>query len=414
MINEMREDGYQVTELCAAFELSKSSYYAARKRPPSKRAKENEVIVSKIKEIHEDRHLKVYGSPRMTTELQVEHGLSCSENRVARLMAKNGLQARYKAAFRPKTTTEDPTQKASPNILANTEPPSVPGQVCVSDITYVATREGWLYLAVVIDLYSRAVVGWSVAETMRTFLVTSALAETMHTFLVTSALAKAMSNLPQGTRPLFHSDRGCQYTSKAFRKVIALYGLPQSMSAKGYCYGVPRRMNGSSFNCARDGSLASRYRSAGTGIKPPGAAVFRKGMVVSDHGKGVLKTSGRNQGDERKRTTDHASKFPLDVVRIGGRSNSKISPRETCLLLGRQPVYRWHDLDSGSCMERGNLFSDAKGNPQAVDPARENTNAENRDGAARSSVEASVMEVERRCCIIQLETWDNLETRRIS
>ena len=397
----MWEDGYQVTELCAAFELSKSSYYAARKRPPSKRAKENEVIVSKIKEIHEDRHLKVYGSPRMTTELQVEHGLSCSENRVARLMAKNGLQARYKASFRPKTTTEDPTQKASPNILANTEPPSAPGQVCVSDITYIATREGWLYLAVVIDLYSRAVVGWSVAETMRTFLVTS-------------ALAKAMSNLPQGTRPPFHSDRGCQYTSKAFRKVIALYGLPQSMSAKGYCYGVPRRMNGSSFNCARDGSLASRYRSAGTGIKPPGAAVFRKGMVVSDHGKGVLKTSGRNQGDERKRTTDHASKFPLDVVRIGGRSNSKISPRETCLLLGRQPVYRWHDLDSGSCMERGNLFSDAKGNPQAVDPARENTNAENRDGAARSSVEASVMEVERRCCIIQLETWDNLETRRIS
>ena len=223
MINEMREEGYQVTELCAAFELSKSSYYAARKRPPSKRAKENEVIVSKIKEIHEDRHLKVYGSPRMTTVLQEEHGLSCSENRVARLMAKNGLQARYKAAFRPKTTTQDPTQKASPNILANTEPPSAPGQVCVSDITYVATREGWLYLAVVIDLYSRAVVGWSVAETM-------------HTFLVTSALAKAMSNLPQGTRPLFHSDRGCQYTSKAFRKVIALYGLPQSMSAKGYCY----------------------------------------------------------------------------------------------------------------------------------------------------------------------------------
>ena len=211
-----------MTELCAAFELSKSSYYAARKRPPSKRAKENEIIVSKIKEIHEDRHLKVYGSPRMTTELQEEHGLSCSENRVARLMAKNGLQARYKAAFRPKTSTQDPTQKASPNMLANTDPPNAPGQVCVSDITCIAPREGWLYLAVVIDLYSRAVVGWSVAETM-------------HTVLVTSALAKAMSNLPQGSRPLFHSDRGCQYTSKEFRKLIALYGLPQSMSAKGYC-----------------------------------------------------------------------------------------------------------------------------------------------------------------------------------
>ena len=87
---------------------------------------------------------------------------------------------------------------------------------------------GWklvtaLGITIVIDLYSRAVVGWSVAETM-------------HTVLVTSALAKAMSNLPQGSRPLFHSDRGCQYTSKEFRKLIALYGLPQSMSAKGYCY----------------------------------------------------------------------------------------------------------------------------------------------------------------------------------
>lgn len=223
MIDKMREEGYLVEELCEAFELSKSGYYAARKRPLSDRAKENEVIVSKIKGIHEDRHLKAYGSPRMTTELQQEHGLSCSENRVARLMAKNGLKARYKAAFRPKTTTQDPTQKASPNVLANTEPPSAPGQVYVSDITYIATREGWLYLAVVIDLYSRAVIGWSIAETM-------------HTFLVTSALAKAMVNLPRGRHPIFHSDRGCQYTSQEFRKLVALYGLTQSMSAKGYCY----------------------------------------------------------------------------------------------------------------------------------------------------------------------------------
>ena len=223
MIDEMREENYSVDELCEAFEVSRSGYYAAKNRPPSLRAKENEVIVSKMKEIHSDRHLKVYGSPRMTTELQEEHGLSCSENRVARLMAKNDLKARYKASFRPKTTTQDLTQKASPNILAKTEKPSAPGQVCVSDITYVATREGWLYLAVVIDLYSRAVVGWSVAESM-------------HTFLVSSALAKTISNLPLGSRPLFHSDRGCQYTSKEFRDLLKLYGMTQSMSAKGYCY----------------------------------------------------------------------------------------------------------------------------------------------------------------------------------
>ena len=223
MIDEMREEGYQVEELCEAFGLYRSGYYAARKRPPSERAKENEMIVSKIKEIHEDRHLKAYGSPRMTTELREEHGFACSENRVARLMAENRLQARHKAAFRPKTTTQDPSQKASPNVLSKTEPPSAPGQVCVSDITYVATREGWLYLVVIIDLYSRAVVGWSVAESM-------------HTFLVTSALTKAMPNLPRGSRPIFHSDRGCQYTSQEFRKLLALYGLTQSMSAKGYCY----------------------------------------------------------------------------------------------------------------------------------------------------------------------------------
>jgi transposase InsO family protein len=197
MINKMREENYSVDELCEAFEVSRSGYYAARKRPTSQRAKENEIIVSKMKEIHSDRHLKAYGSPRMITELQEEHGLACSENRVARLMANNDLKARHNASFRPKTTVQDTTQKASPNILANTEKPSAPGQICVSDITYVATREGWLYLAVVIDLYSRAVVGWSVAETM-------------HTFLVSSALSKAMSNLPQGSRPLFHSDRGCQ------------------------------------------------------------------------------------------------------------------------------------------------------------------------------------------------------------
>lgn len=135
---------------------------------------------------------------------------------------------------------------------------------------------------------------------------------------------------------------------------------------------------------------------------------------MSDQGKGVLETSGRNQGDERKRTADHASKRILDVVETGEPSSSGTSPRETCLLLGRQPVYRRHDLDSGSCMERGNLFSDAKGNRQAVVPASEKTDAENRGGAARSSVEASVMEVERRGCIVQLGTRDNLETRRTS
>lgn len=171
-------------------------------------------------------------------------------------------------------------------------------------------------------------------------------------------------------------------------------------------------MNENEWNYARDGSLASRHRPAGAGVKPPGAAAFRKGVVVSDHGKGVLKASGVSQGDERKRTVEYASKRMIDVVKTGERSSSGISPEVTCLPIGRQPVYRRHDPDSGSCMERGNLFSDAKGNPQAVATVRESTDAGNRDGAARSSDEASVMEVERRSCVIPLGLWINLLARR--
>jgi putative transposase len=103
----MWEEGYQAEELCQAFELSKSGYYTVRKRPLSDRAKENEAIVSTIKEIHDDRHLKAYDSAGMTTELQAKHGFSCSENRVARLMATHDIQVRYDGDSHPKKTTQD-------------------------------------------------------------------------------------------------------------------------------------------------------------------------------------------------------------------------------------------------------------------------------------------------------------------
>jgi len=173
-------------------------------------------------------------------------------------------------------------------------------------------------------------------------------------------------------------------------------------------------MNVSEWNYARDGSMASRHRPAGAGVKPPGAAAFRKGVVVSDHGKGVLKASGMDRRDERKRTSDDASKNNINVVKTGEPNSSGISPEVTCLLTGRQPVYRRHDFDPGSCMERGNLFSDVKRNPQAVATVRENTDAGNRGGAVRSSDEAPVMGVERRDCIIQPDAWTNLLARRSS
>lgn len=226
MIDQLRanEESYSVSELCDAFSVSRSGYYAARSKRdnPSQRKRENAALVEEMKEVHRDRHMKNYGSPRMTVELQ-QRGFECSENRVARLMSSEGIKAPRKSAFRPKTTIVDSSKKPSPNLLAEREKPSKPGEVLVSDITYVATKEGWLYLAVVIDLYSRAVIGWELAEHMKTSLVTT-------------ALARGVLALHCCCWGIFHSDRGSQYTSKEMRSMLKTLGLKQSMSAKGYCY----------------------------------------------------------------------------------------------------------------------------------------------------------------------------------
>jgi transposase InsO family protein len=219
----MREQhGYAIAELCDAFGVSRSGYYAAQCAPEGARAREERRLVEEMRKIHADRHTRSYGSPRMVAELG-ERGLPCSENRAARLMSKHGIDARQKAAFRPKTTVADPSRQPAPNLLADCTEPSAPGEAYASDITYVATREGWLYLAVVLDLYSRKVAGW-------------ALAEHMEARLVTSALCRAVGVIRPAPAALFHSDRGCQYTSGAMRKHLELLGMTQSMSAKGYCY----------------------------------------------------------------------------------------------------------------------------------------------------------------------------------
>jgi len=219
----MREQyDYTICELCEAFEVSKSGYYAMKSATLSQRHQEETKLLDAIKAIHSHRHMRNYGSPRMTHELR-SIGIACSENRIARIMSQHGIAAPQKAAFRPKTTLSDPANKASPNLLRKKEEPTSPGEIFVSDITYVATREGWLYLAVVIDLFSRSVAGWSIAEHMETSLVTT-------------ALDRATSRIETISNPIFHSDRGCQYTSKSFRKRLALLGFNQSMSALGYCY----------------------------------------------------------------------------------------------------------------------------------------------------------------------------------
>lgn len=215
-------DTFHISELCEAFGLSRSGYHAARTRLPSRRETSSQHLIVHMKAIHADRHTRCYGSPRMTRELH-SLGLVCSENRAARLMRLAGLRARPRKPFRPKTTCPDHAAHPSPNLLALAGPPQAPGTQIVSDITYIPTREGWLYLAVVIDLFSRSILGWK-------------LSDSLHTELVTGALRRALDTGLLSAGAIFHSDRGCQYSAAPTRRLLALRGLRQSMSAAGYCY----------------------------------------------------------------------------------------------------------------------------------------------------------------------------------
>lgn len=213
---------FPITELCEALGVSRSGYHNLGKREPSKRRRANEQLLHQIRIIHSDRHTRCYGSPRMTRELRAL-GMACSENRVARIMRSKDLRARPRRPFRPKTTQPDHAAHPSPNLLSEAGSPSAPGAQLVSDITYIPTREGWLYLAVVIDLFSRAILGWK-------------LSDSLHADLVVGATTRAIESglVPRGA--IFHSDRGCQYSATITRELLARHGLRQSMSAKGYCY----------------------------------------------------------------------------------------------------------------------------------------------------------------------------------
>lgn len=213
---------YFVSELCEALGVSRSGYYAYRGRAVSKRYRKNNDLLQIIKTIHAHRYTRGYGSPRMTRSLRAA-GHCCSENRVARLMRQEGLCAKARRPFRPRTTQPDHAAHPSPNLLKKVGPASGPGAHLVSDITYIPTREGWLYLAIVMDLYSRTILGWRLADSMDASLVTGALEKALRTGLV-----------PAGA--IFHSDRGCQYSCSATRTLLGHAQLRQSMSAQGDCY----------------------------------------------------------------------------------------------------------------------------------------------------------------------------------
>jgi transposase InsO family protein len=206
--------------LCNALGVSVSGYYAWKKRPECNRKQENKPLLAEIKVIHKQSR-ETYGSPRIHVDLE-EKGIYCSENRVARLMKSHQIAAKRKRKF-VVTTDSNHDLPVAENKLNQEFSATKPNEKWVTDITYIWTREGWLYLAVVLDLFSRKVVGW-------------AMDQSMERGLVINALQMALLTRKPERGLLHHSDRGSQYASIDYQKLLNNRGITCSMSRKGNCY----------------------------------------------------------------------------------------------------------------------------------------------------------------------------------
>jgi transposase InsO family protein len=207
--------------LCDVLEVSRSGYYAWRGRPSSHQSQRRAALAAKIGVVHAD-HRGVYGSPRVWKALKAG-GETVSRNTVAKVMRVQGLRGKVKRKFVPRTTDSAHGQPVAPNVLDRQFTAAEPNRKWAGDITYIPTEEGWLYLAGVIDLHSRRIVGWSMADHLQTDLVADAL---------TMALAR---RLPAAGL-LHHSDRGVQYASDAYQSLLRDHGIQGSMSGKGDCW----------------------------------------------------------------------------------------------------------------------------------------------------------------------------------
>lgn len=209
-----------VSWMCRQLGVSRTGYYDWLARKPSRRAVEDKRLRVVVKAAFR-KNRGVYGSPRLVDELR-DAGEHVGRRRVARLMREQRLCARLPRRFR-KTTDSTHDRPCARNIVDRNFRPDAPNQVWASDITYIRTWQGWAYLAVVIDLHSRRVVGWAIADHMRTDLVLAAL-----------IMAIRMRKPPRGI--VHHSDRGAQYASRDYRRVLARHGFICSMSRKGDCW----------------------------------------------------------------------------------------------------------------------------------------------------------------------------------
>jgi len=214
------EEHFPVGMMCRLLSVSRSGYYRWKNRPLSGRDQANRMLTADIKRIFDDEKGRP-GSPRISRRLQ-EEGKSASRHRVAKLMRDNGLRAKAAKKYKA-TTNSNHALPVAPNLLEQNFTADVPDQKWVSDITYIWTEEGWLYLAVVLELYSRRVIGWAIGERMTAALVCDAL-----------MMALWRHHMPKGV--IVHSDRGSQYCSAAYQKLFTQHQLVCSMSKKGDCY----------------------------------------------------------------------------------------------------------------------------------------------------------------------------------
>jgi putative transposase len=206
--------------LCAVLGVARSAYYAWRRRGPSARLQRDAELAAQIVSSH-TRNRGLYGSPRILADLRAQ-GIRVSRKRVVRLMRERNLRARPTRRF-VATTNSRHTDPIAPNVIDRDFTASAPNESWVADVTFVPTRDGWLYLAVILDLFSRRVVGWATSETNDTTLTLTAL-----------NAAVAHRKPPPGL--VHHSDRGSTYTAAQYRRVLSLYGIVASMSRSGDCW----------------------------------------------------------------------------------------------------------------------------------------------------------------------------------
>ncbi len=218
---EDHRNQYPIRVMCGVLGISPRGYYAWRARPESARAAANRRLLAEVQHLHE-HHRGRYGSPRIHAALRAQ-GVAVSRGRIERLMRRNGIRGIAARRFRPVTTDSQHALPVAPDLLGQRFEAAGPNRTWLADISYVPTGEGWLYLAAVLDLGTRKVVGWAMRDHLRTELAASAL-------LMATQRQRPSAGL------VHHSDRGCQYASGAYRELLQGAGMRQSMSRPGCCY----------------------------------------------------------------------------------------------------------------------------------------------------------------------------------